>query len=245
MSKITSKKQSGKKPEGKKTVSRGTKKAVSRETKKTENAAVKKPPVVRSRSWNLILYPDCEAHNDILYYLSGDNPEGIKGFYILHKGEPKTDEKNKICRDENGNIIYKKDHYHVTITYKNARSLHGVYKAFSYQIEKALIEPTSDINSTYLYMLHRTYDCFKVGKRVYNHSDIKPLGNDSDSYLLKVSGGGSDLKETVSHICEASSVAFSCQELLNVVLDSYGDNELKFLIKNAYFVKTFMRGGDK
>lgn len=237
MSKSTSKTQSGKKPVTKKA---STKKANSGEKK--ADSEEKKPPVVRSRSWNLILYPDCEAHNDILYYLSGDNPEGIKGFYILHKGEPKTDEKNDICRDDNGNIIYKKDHYHVTITYKNARSLHGVYKAFSYQIDKALIEPTSDINSTYLYMLHRTYDCFKVGKKVYNYSDVKPLGNDSAAYLLKVSGGGSDLKETVSHLCEASSVASSCKDMLQIVLDNYGDSELKFLVKNAYFIKTFMRG---
>lgn len=235
MSKSTSKVQSGKKPEYKKTVSR--------ETKKAENAAEKKPPVVRSRSWNLILYPDCPAHMDILYYLTGDNPEGIKGFYILHKGEIDIDEKTGEKKlDENGNIKVKKDHYHVCITYKNARTDSSVYKAFAKQIEKPLISRTSDINSTYLYMLHRTYDCFTAGKTVYNHSDVKPLGNDSSAYLLNVSGGGSDLKETVFHLCEASSVASSCKDMLQIVLDNYGDSELKFLVKNAYFIKTFMRG---
>lgn len=241
MSKVISKNQSGKKPVTKKT---STKKADS--GKKKADSEEKKPPVIRSRSWNLILYPDCPAHMDILYYLTGDNPEGIKGFYILHKGEVDIDEKTGEKKvDENGNIKVKKDHYHVLITYKNARTDCSVYKAFAKQIEKPLISRTSDINSTYLYMLHRTYDCFTAGKTVYNHSDVKPLGNDSESYLRKVSGGGSDLKETVSHICQASSVSKSCQELLNVVLDSYGDNELKFLIKNAYFVKAFMRGGEK
>lgn len=237
------KNQSSKKPEDKKTVSRGTKKTVSRGTKKTENSVDKKPPVVRSRSWNLILYPDCPAHMDILYYLTGDNPEGIKGFYILHKGEVDVDEKTGEKKvDENGNIKVKKDHYHVLITYKNARTDCSVYKAFAKQIEKPLISRTSDINSTYLYMLHRTYDCFTAGKTVYNHSDIKPLGNDSESYLCKVSGGGSDLKETVSHLCEASSAASSCKDMLRIVLDNYGDSELKFLVKNAYFIKTFIRG---
>ena len=191
----------------------------------------------RSRRWNLILYPDCSEHMDILYYLSGDNPEGIQGFYILHKGEPKTDEKNEVCKDENGNIVYKKDHYHVVISYVNPRTKRGVLNAFSKLIESPLVQKTQDINSTYLYMLHKTYDSFRAGKKVYQHSDIIPLGNNSKTLLDSVAGLHNDLSEQIKDFLYVGERTDSPTEFLKCFVGM--ENHLKTILKNPYFVKTF------
>lgn len=195
----------------------------------------------RSRRWNLILYPDCESHMDILYYLTGDNPEGIQGYYILHKGEPATDDKNNVKTDENGNVIYKKDHYHVQISYSNPRTKRGVLKSFSYLIESPLVAKTQDINSTYLYMLHKTYDCFIAGKKVYHHSDIKLLGNGSLSLLNSVSGVESDLSEQVKDFLSVGELCTNPIDFLKCFVNS--EQHLKTILKNPYFVKTFCMKG--
>lgn len=198
----------------------------------------------RSRRWNLILYPDCEAHMDILYYLTGDNPEHIQGYYILHKGEPATDEKNNVKIDENGNVVYKKDHYHVQISYDNPRTKRGVLKAFSHLIESPLVAKTQDINSTYLYMLHKTYDCFRAGKKVYQHSDIKLLGNNSLSLLNSVSGIESDLSEQIKDFISVGECCDSPVDFLKCFVNS--EQHLKTILKNPYFIKTFcIKDADK
>lgn len=191
----------------------------------------------RSRRWNLILYPDCPEHMDILYYLTSDNPEGIQGYYIYHSGEPATDSKNNVKTDENGNVIYKKAHYHVQISYKNPRTKRSVLKAFSHLIASPLVEKTQDINSTYLYMLHKTYDCFKVGKKVYQHSDIKLLGNGSLSLLNAVSGIESDLSEQIKDFISVGECIDSPIEFLKCFVNS--EQHLKTILKNPYFIKTF------
>ena len=175
---------------------------------------------------------------DILYYLTGDNPEGIQGFYIFHSGEPKTDDDNHIVLGEDGKPEIKKDHYHVTISYDNPRTKRAVIKAFSHQIDGALIQKTQDINSTYNYMLHKTYDCFVVGKKVYQHKDIKPLGNGSLALLNQVAGLETETTNIVKDIISIGECEENPLELVKNFVDC--PEHLKFIVKNPYFVRTFL-----
>ena len=57
---------------------------------------------VKARVWAFVLYPEDKGTAELLSYLESDNVEGIRGLYILHKGEELKDDEGKPLLDDEG-----------------------------------------------------------------------------------------------------------------------------------------------
>lgn len=98
----------------------------------------------KSRNFNLVLYPEDNTHRNALEIIK----RKYNHAYILHDKD----------YDENGEL--KKPHYHVVITFPNARYQLSI--ASELQIDANYLEKTSSLESSLLYLIH------------YNESDKYP-----------------------------------------------------------------------
>lgn len=213
----------------------------------------------KCRTWTFVLYPEDNGTADLLAYLKTDNIEKIRGFYIMHQPKVKTNEETgEPVLKEDGTPEMTKAHYHVIVNFPNARSADGVVKAlclFKDEVEKnendnteetvskpIHVESVHDISSMYYYCLHWTYACKRANKEEYKESDIIKLGNDSSDFVLSCKGER-DLtsRVTCAELLQRAEKTSSCKGLLMECIDD--EHLVKFMLKNPYFVKTFISGG--
>lgn len=89
--------------------------------------------MAKSRTWTFILYPENDGYQDFIDYFSKDNVDGVRGFYITHKPQPKKDKTTKeVILKEDGSPEMTKEHTHFCINFMNARSQKGVCKALGF-----------------------------------------------------------------------------------------------------------------
>lgn len=214
----------------------------------------------RSRLWAFVLYPEDKDTSDLIKYLESDNVEGIRGLYILHKGEPLKNDNGEPLTDEDGKPRIAKDHYHIMIEYPNARTAKGVQKSLCFDLRELEavenedaeqdeqehrarhVEPVSDRVAMYVYFLHWSYRCSKQGKQRYSESDIQLLGNESCDFLLSCSYE----KERTSRVMCSELLSKNTTTPKKLLHDCLDDERLiKFIMKNPYFVTKFIVEGDK
>lgn len=207
----------------------------------------------RVRWFMLVLYPDNAYHAKILDYLNSDlNP--YQGCYILHTAE--TGEK--------------KDHYHVLLYFPNCRTKNGVIKMFGQGqfrntenglepcldttgidetelcvgdiVGDALVSPVSDIHSTAMYLLHKTFAAISEGKKEYAISDIKALHHDYELVnslfeLDKTTSAGSQLQEIIRYIDE-----FKITNFKDLIITLYMNDPLlvKYVESHSYLIKQLL-----
>lgn len=205
---------------------------------------------IRTRWFRFVLYPDNIYHQEVMKYLDSEkNP--YQGAYILHKAE--TDEK--------------KEHWHVILYFPNCRTKAGVVKMFgradfrrigehlepcpdssgialdeievSDIVGDALVEPVSDIHSTAMYFLHKTFAAIREGKTEYAISDIKAFHNDFELVnslfeLDKTTSTGSQLQEIIQYIDE-----YKINTIKELVLTLYCNNPMlvKYVESHSYLIK--------
>lgn len=89
--------------------------------------------MAKCRTWTFILYPEDEGYQDFIDYFSSDNVDGVRGFYITHAPQVKTDkETGEPILKEDGTPDITKEHTHFCIQFPNARSQSGVCKALGF-----------------------------------------------------------------------------------------------------------------
>lgn len=212
---------------------------------------------LKARVWAFVLYPEDNGTADLLKYLESDNIEGIRGLYILHKGEELKDDEGKPLLDDEGKPKIAKDHYHVMIDFPNPRTAKGVQKALCFDLSELdsvedetdiqehkarHVEHVSDRVGMYIYFLHWSYRCSRQGKIRYSESDICLLGNESCDFLLSCSYE----KERTARVLCSELLAKNTETPKKLLHDCLDDERLvKFIMKNSYFVKQFIIGGDK
>lgn len=218
-----------------------------------------KTSTVKARVWTFVLYPEDSDTQELLEYLCTDNVEGIRGIFIMHDGEELKDEHGKPLLDENGAPKVAKEHIHVMCEFPNPRTAKGVQKALCFDLRELEtvsddmaidekehkarhVEHVSDRVSMYQYFLHWTFRCHKQGKKQYSESDIQLLGNESGDFLLSCSY---DKENTARVLCAdlLNIKASSERDLLKQCLDD--ESQVKFIMKNPYFVSKFIVGGTK
>lgn len=218
-----------------------------------------KTSTVKARVWTFVLYPEDSDTAELLEYLCTDNVEGIRGIFIKHDGEALKDEHGQPLVDESGVPKVAKDHFHVMVEFPNPRTAKGVQKALCFDLRELQecsedmsidekehkarhVEHVSDRVSMYQYFLHWTFRCHKQGKQQYAESDIQLLGNESGDFLLSCSY---DRENTARVLCAdlINLNAHSERDLLKKCLDD--ESQVKFIMKNPYFVSKFIVGGSK
>lgn len=218
-----------------------------------EKTVPKKRCSGKHRTFTFVLYPEDKDTKELLDYLKTDTVEGIRGLYIQHKGELKKTPDGQPLLDDEGTPQYAKDHIHVMIEFPNGRSAEGVRKALCFekieisngeseedeQHHARVVFPVSDRTSMYYYFLHWTFACAKAGKERYEEKDIHLLGNDSQDFWLSCNG---EKKSTSRKLCaELLSDAMEVHDCRELLIHSIDDEEkVKFLVKNPYFVKSFI-----
>ena len=205
---------------------------------------------MRTRWFRFVLYPDNIYHQEIMKYLDSDKTP-YQGAYILHKAE--ADEK--------------KEHWQVILYFPNCRTKAGVVKMCGKDnfrrngddlepcpdtagieadeievhdiVGDALVEPVSDIHSTAMYFLHKTFAAIREGKTEYAISDIKALHNDFELVnqlfeLDKTSSAGSQLQEIIRYIDE-----YKINTIKELVLTLYCNNPMlvKYVETHSYLIK--------
>lgn len=204
----------------------------------------------RTRWFRFVLYPDNIYHQQIMDYLNSEkNP--YQGCYILH--QPESDEM--------------KEHWHVLLYFPNCRTKAGVIKMFGqgdfrktdnglepcldktgvYEFElevadlvgSALVEPVSDIHSTAMYFLHKTFAAIREGKTEYAISDFKAFHSDFELVnslfeLGKTTSAGSQLQEIIQYIDE-----YKIKTLKELVLTLYFNEPMlvKYVETHSYLIK--------
>ena len=99
----------------------------------------------RTRSFNLLLYPDNTEHEKVLKMLT----ESVYSFVgICHDKDIYTEDSENHCAGE-----LKKEHYHIIIKFENARTKSAVAKEL--EIDERFIDETKSFNSFSKYLLHR------------------------------------------------------------------------------------------
>lgn len=211
----------------------------------------------KSRVWTFVLYLEDKETTELLNYLHTDNVEGIRGLYIMHKGEPLSDENDNPLLDENGKPKMAKDHVHVMIEYPNPRSRSGVQKSLCFDLKELksaeeqgeddndendhkarMCFPVTDRVSMYLYFLHWTYRCSKQGKERYKESDIKLFGNNSDDFQLSCSyDKDKTARSTCAELLQRARGADEQTLLMNCIDD---EQLVRFIMKNPYFTSKFI-----
>lgn len=208
---------------------------------------------MRTRWFRFVLYPDNIYHHQIMEYLDSEkNP--YQGCYILH--QPESDEK--------------KEHWHVALYFPNCRTKAGVINMFGKgefrrtdnglepcpdktgidenEIEVAdlvgemLVEPVSDIHSTAMYFLHKTFAALRECKKEYAISDIKAFNHDYELVnslfeLDKTTSAGSELQEIIRYIND-----FKIKDLKDLILTLYCNEPLlvKYVEGHSYLIKNLM-----
>ena len=207
----------------------------------------------RTRWFRIVLYPDNIYHQQIMDYLNS-NKNPYQGCYILH--QPESDEK--------------KEHWHVALYFPNCRTKAGVVKMFgkgefrktengltpcldktgideaeieiSDLVGEALVEPVSDIHSTAMYFLHKTFAAIREGKKEYAISDIKAFNNDFELVnslfeLDKTTSAGSQLQEIIRYIDE-----YKIKSMKDLILTLYMNEPLlvKYVETHSYLIKNIL-----
>lgn len=208
---------------------------------------------VRTRWFRLVLYPDNLYHDEVMDYLKSDkNP--YQGAYILHQAE--SDEK--------------KEHWHVLLYFPNCRTRSGVVKMFGKgnfrrvgdQLEpcpdtagiddsdievsdivgSSLVEPVSDIHSTAMYLLHKTFAALRACKKEYSLSDLKAFHNDYDFVnslfeLDKNTSVGSNLYEIIRYINE-----YNIKTVKDLIITLYFNEPrlVKYVESHSYLIKNII-----
>lgn len=229
----------------------------------TENKEKKRnPDNVRSRNFTFILYPqENEYHKQIHDYLNDDNPEKIRSIRIHHFGEIYENEngiaytwenleKGAIdfcdfykklaasdCRcDEVG--IREKEHFHYILSFENARTLKSVKKSFG--LNGALCSNVSDLKTYFLYCMHMTFD--SRNKRRYLYQDWEMLSYNGIDLFNQCCGAFTDGQTKMQTVSDLLLMADGMTEkdLLQKVLITGDSNYLELMMKNPYFIKTFV-----
>lgn len=208
---------------------------------------------MRTRWYRLVLYPDNIYHQQIMDYLNSEkNP--YQGCYIKH--QPEHDEK--------------KEHWHVALYFPNCRTKAGVIKMFgkgefrktengfepcldktgideteievSDLVGEMLVEPVSDIHSTAMYFLHKTFAAIRDGKKEYAISDIKAFNNDFELVnslfeLDKTTSAGTQLQEIIRYIDE-----YKIKTIKELVLTLYSNEPqlVKYVETHSYLIKNIL-----
>ena len=217
----------------------------------------------RSRWFSLVLYPDNSYHVDFMTYLQNKKKEyysEFQGFYIYH--QPEDNEK--------------KAHWHLILYFPNERTVGGVCKLFgkgNYYIDSRgkkravfdltgfpkdieiqvcdnvtpdICEAVSDIHSIYQYLLHRTYDSFLKGKRVYDRKDIKYINNDFEVVSAvvelpkKIAPAGAELIEIMTYI--ENERLLNMSSLLHFLYINDRGDLIKYIERHSYLVKSIVGG---
>lgn len=208
---------------------------------------------LRTRWFRLVLYPDNLYHEEVMEYLKSEkNP--YQGAYILHQAE--SDEK--------------KEHWHVLLYFPNCRTQAGVVKMFgkgnfrklgeslepcpdtsgideseievSDIVGPSLVEPVSDIHSTAMYLLHKTFAALREGKKEYSLSDFKAFHNDYELVnslfeLDKITSSGSQLQEVIRYIDE-----YKIKNLKDLIITLYFNEPqlVKYVENHSYLIKNIL-----
>lgn len=99
----------------------------------------------RTRSFNLLLYPDNTEHEKVLKMLT----ESVYQYVgICHDKDIYTQDSEKHIAGE-----VKKEHYHIIVKFENARTKSAVAKELG--IDERFIDETKSFNSFSKYLLHR------------------------------------------------------------------------------------------
>lgn len=212
----------------------------------------------KCRTWTFILYLEDSETTELLNYLMTDNVEGARGLYIFHKGESLKNEDGTEKKDENGQTLYAKDHVHCMVDFPNPRAAKGVQKALCFDLrdlpeeseevaddekehKPRMVQPVTDRVAMYLYFLHWSYRCSKLGKERYSESDIKLFGNNSSEFLLSCSyDKEKTARGTCSELLKRAQGADEQTLLCNCIED---EQLVKFIMKNPYFVSKFIIKG--
>lgn len=217
----------------------------------------------KGRLFTFILYCDENSeHNSIYEYLKTNNPEKINAIRIFHFGEPYFNKNNveisvenvyngklalsewySYClkvgkkRVKNGKC-YEKNHYHFILEYPNCHSIKSVSDNFG--LSGSLVSIVSDRKQYFLYCMHMTYA--SLNKRTYKLSDWEILGNKSADLFRSCTYDNTDNTsdmEKVETLSLENEFADGHELLQNILFK--GDKELlQFVMKNPYFVKTFI-----
>lgn len=234
----------------------------------------KKERAQRSRYYMLILYPDNPHDMDILSYLKGEKHIKFpyQGCYILH--EPEKDEKKEHyhvvlaypnARTRKGVIdsFGKGDYLRLDDIAGDDGEPHKQYKGIiditGYEegeevgqrcvrniLTNFTCSPITDIHSTAMYLIHKTYECLREGKKEYALSDVKALGNDFNFIpslyeVVRDVSSGSQIYEIINYI-KTSKVS----TMKDLIITLYMNNEsclIKYVEKHSYLVKTLFDRG--
>lgn len=234
-----------------------------------EEQEQEKKRATRSRYFMLILYPDNPHDMDILSYLNGEKhiPFPYQGCYIFHTAEKdeKKDHYHVIiaypnARTSKGVIdSFGKGHYlrlpdELGEDGKMHKQFRGIVDTTGYDegngvgqysvrpiLSKFTVSPISDIHSMAMYIIHKTYECLREGKKEYALSDVKNLGNDFDFVpslyeVNKDTRSGGEIYEIINYI-----KTYKIINMKDLIITLYMNNEpclIKYVEKHSYLVKT-------
>lgn len=157
----------------------------------------------------------------------------IRWAYILHDKDIQLDNENNPICDENGQVQFKKSHYHVWVEYSHARSFSAIAKTF--EINENAVLKVHNNKSSLGYLTHRTEKAIAEGKHLYEPSEVvKSNDLEFDFSEVQSAGGTTDYYKI-----------FNNSTLKGALDDYYKAGEvIDSLAKYSQFVSTFRNTQD-
>lgn len=136
---------------------------------------------IKAKTWELVLYPDCDRHKDVLDELILNSSTGCNYIGILHD------------RDVNADGSTKKPHWHWVFCFDNDTSLGTCEKMYP-DIEHTMWKAKNNRKESMKYLIHATKNAIAEGKAKYNKDECvgdrlyinRYLGFDHESNLTSI-----------------------------------------------------------
>ena len=166
---------------------------------------------IRSRNWNLVLYPEDETHLNVMAKLN-------RGYqFVAIKHDKDTWEDGENPNHAAGEL--KKEHWHVVLKFPQARYQEAVAKELG--IEKNYLEKCNSFEGSTLYLVHHGFP----NKHQY---DPEELFGPLVPAVLKLLDGATDQNERVRSLLElikAQKKPIDEWDLVEIACDNgmYGD----------------------
>ena len=187
---------------------------------------------VQSKTYGLMLYPDCDRHKEIIDELLLNQSNGCDYVGILHDCDVYNAE-DELRNSEHKTNTLKKPHYHIVLCYEDSVSIGQVQSRFP-NLESNLIEAKNNRKESIRYLCHITDKAKAEGKHIYEQKELFGSPRLIGKYFAEDTT--SQLEMILDYIYLASRAELNYTKLLRWCIEQGSHNTLRkysFLIKEV------------
>lgn len=177
--------------------------------------------------------PSVKKHYHVILYFENARTASafVKSLPVVRYLVTERDEDNKIKSLSSNTSNYDARYY----------TIDKYYDDYVYKPLISHAEAIKDIYAMCHYLIHDNFECFMLGKRKYNISDVKMLNNDRslfDKYFHQELPTNNSVVELITQLATASGG--DKKKFMQYVLNCGDPRVLKYIESHSYFVSTFL-----